>query len=66
MCRSLGGLKSNVHNKVAIEGCIMEGYIATELVTFCSAYLSNAPIVHHRSQRNVDGCRRVGTCINLD
>jgi hypothetical protein len=45
MCvhRSLGGFKSNVCNKVAPEGCIAEGYIATELATFCSRYLDNAP-----------------------
>jgi hypothetical protein len=57
MCRSLGGFKSNVCNKTAPEGCIEEGYIATELVTFCLAYLSSAPTVHNRPQRNVDGCR---------
>jgi hypothetical protein len=31
--------KSSVCNKAALEGCIAEGYIATELVTFCSRYL---------------------------
>jgi hypothetical protein len=60
MCRSLGGFKSNVCNKATLEGCIVEGYIATELMTFCSAYLSSAPIVHNRPQRNADGCRGVG------
>ena len=57
MCRSLGGFKSNVRNKVALKGYIVEGYIATELVTFCSAYLSSVPTVHNRPQRNADGCR---------
>jgi hypothetical protein len=61
MCRSLEGFKSNIHNKAALEGCIAGGYIATELVTFCSAYLSKASTVHNRLQRNVDGCRGVGT-----
>jgi hypothetical protein len=32
-----------MRNKVAPEGCIAEGYIATELVTFYSRYLDNAP-----------------------
>jgi hypothetical protein len=40
--RSLGSFKSNVRNKTAPEGCIAEGYIATELITFCSRYLDNA------------------------
>jgi len=31
-----------VRNKAAPEGCIAEGYIAIELVTFCSRYLKNA------------------------
>jgi hypothetical protein len=66
MCRSLAEFKSNVRNKVAPDGCIAEGYIATELVMFCLAYLSNAPTVHNRMQRNADGCRRVGTRVNLD
>jgi hypothetical protein len=66
MCRSLGGFKSNVRNKATPEGCIAEGYIATELVTFCSAYLGSAPTVHNRPQRNADGCRGAGTRVNLD
>jgi hypothetical protein len=52
MCKSLGGFKFNVRNKVVLEGCIAEGYIAIKLVTFYSTYLSNAPIFHNRSQRN--------------
>jgi hypothetical protein len=66
MCRSLGGFKSNVRNKASPEGCIAEGYIPTELVAFCSAYLSSAPTVHNRRQRNADGCRGAGTRVNLD
>jgi hypothetical protein len=66
MCRSLGGFKSNVRNKAAPEGCIAEGYVATELVTFCSAYLSSGPIVHNRPQRNVNGCKGARTQVNLD
>jgi hypothetical protein len=57
MCKSLRGFKSNVRNKAAHEGCIVEGYITTELVTFCSAYLSSASTVHNRTRRNTDGCK---------
>jgi hypothetical protein len=66
MCRSLGGFKSNVCNKAASEGCIAEGYIATELVMFCLAYLSSGPTVHNKPLRNVDGCKGAGTRVNLD
>jgi hypothetical protein len=66
MCRSLGGFKSNVRNKSAPKGCIAESYIATELVTFCSVYLSSGLTVHNRPQRNVDGHKGVGTRVNLD
>jgi hypothetical protein len=66
MCKSLGGFKSNVRNKASSEGCIAEGYIATELVTFCLAYLSSASTVHNRPQRNADGYRGARTRVNLD
>jgi hypothetical protein len=68
MCvhRSLGGFKSNVCNKVAPEGCIAEGYIATELATFCSRYLDNAPTFLNRPQRNLDGSKGAGTRVSLN
>jgi hypothetical protein len=53
--------KYNVRNKAAPEGCIAEGYIATELVTFCSRYLDKAPIFHNKIQRNPNGSRGAGT-----
>jgi hypothetical protein len=59
------GFKSNVHNKAALEGCITEGYIATELVTFFSRYLDNAPTFHNRPQRNLDGSKGAGTRVSL-
>jgi hypothetical protein len=40
-CRSLGHLKSYVRNKAAPEGCIAEGYIVEECLTFCSRYLED-------------------------
>jgi hypothetical protein len=64
--RSLGSFKSNVRNKVAPEGCIVEGYIAMELVTFCSRYLDNAPTFHNRPQRNHDGSKGAGTRVTLN
>ncbi|KAK2409707.1 hypothetical protein QL285_045121 [Trifolium repens] len=39
--RSLGHLKSYVRNKAAPEGCIAEGYIVEECLTFCSRYLED-------------------------
>jgi hypothetical protein len=50
-----------VRNKAALEGCIAEGYIPTELVIFCLRYLDNAPIFHNKIQRNHDGSKGVGT-----
>jgi hypothetical protein len=64
--RSLGSFKSNVRNKAAPEGCIAEGYIATELITFCSRYLNNAPTFHNRPQRNSDGSKGAGTRVTLN
>jgi hypothetical protein len=64
--RSLGGFKSNVRKKVAHEGCIAEGYIATELVTFCSRYLNNAPTFHNKPQRNPNGSKGVRTRVSFE
>jgi hypothetical protein len=66
MCRSFRGFKSNVRNKAVPEGCIVEGYIATELVMFCSAYLSSGPTVLNKPPRNVDGCKGAEMRVNLD
>jgi hypothetical protein len=55
-----------VRNKAAPEGCIAEGYIATELVTFCSRYLGNAPSFHNKPQRNPDGPKGAGTRVSLN
>jgi hypothetical protein len=66
MCKSSRGFKSNVRNKAAHEGCITEGYIVTEFVTFCSMYLNNAVTFHNMSQRNQDGFKGAGTRFNID
>lgn len=39
--RFLGKLKSFVRNKAQLEGSIAEGWIAEEILTFCSRYLEN-------------------------
>jgi hypothetical protein len=64
--RSLGSFKSNVRNKAAPEGCIAEGYIATELVTLCSRYPDNVPTFHNRPQRNHDGSKGASTWVTLN
>jgi hypothetical protein len=57
---------STVRNKAAPGGCIAVGYIATELLTFCSRYLNNAPTFHNRPQRNHDGSKGAGTRVTLN
>jgi hypothetical protein len=42
LCRSLGWYKSLVRNRAGPEGSIVEGYLADEMLTFCSRYLENA------------------------
>jgi hypothetical protein len=66
ICRSLGGFKSNVRNKAVLESYIVEGYIVTELVTFCVRYLDNAPTFLNRPLRNPDGPKGVGTRVILN
>jgi hypothetical protein len=66
ICRSLGEFKSSVRNKAALESYIAEVYIATELVTFCSRYLDNAPTFHNKPQQNLDGPKGVGTRVSLN
>nr|XP_025617017.1 uncharacterized protein LOC112709341 [Arachis hypogaea] len=54
--RALGHLKSYVRNKAAPEGCIAEGYIIEECLTFCSRYLEDGNIEtrFNRPRRNDD------------
>jgi hypothetical protein len=60
-CRSLGGFKYNVRNKATLEGCITEGYLVTELVTFYPMYLDNTPTFHNKPQRNPNDSKGVNT-----
>ncbi|XP_060202488.1 uncharacterized protein LOC132630922 [Lycium barbarum] len=54
--RELGHLKSYVRNNSAAEGCIAEGYILEECLTFCSRYLEDGDIEtrFNRPRRNDD------------
>lgn len=54
--RTLGHLKSYVRNMAAPEGCIAEGYIMDECLTFCSRYLEDGEIEtrFNRPRRNDD------------
>ncbi|GJW64215.1 reverse transcriptase domain-containing protein [Tanacetum coccineum] len=53
--RYMKKLKNYVRNKARPEGCIAEGYIAEEALTFCSHYLRNVPTKFNRPDRNDDG-----------
>ncbi|XP_061363881.1 uncharacterized protein LOC133307391 [Gastrolobium bilobum] len=54
--RTLGHLKSYVRNKATPEGCIAEGYLMEECLTFCSRYLDDGDIEtrFNRPRRNND------------
>lgn len=53
MFRKLRGFKGNVKNKAHVEGSIAEGYIADELVNYCSLYFEEfVDTVHTRLGRN--------------
>jgi hypothetical protein len=55
-----------VRNKAAPEGSIAEGYIAEELLTFCSRYLESAQTVFNRPHRNPDAARGEVKSFSLD
>jgi hypothetical protein len=48
LCRSLGRYKSLMRNRAAPEGSTAEGYLADEMLTFCSRYLEIAFTVNNR------------------
>lgn len=54
--RTLGHLKSYVRNRATPEGCIAEGYIMEECLTFCSRYFEDDEIEtrFNRPRRNDD------------
>ncbi|XP_062075345.1 uncharacterized protein LOC133779394 [Humulus lupulus] len=50
--RYLSKLKSYVRNKSKPEGCIAEGYLADECLTFCSRYMEGVETKFNRKPRN--------------
>ena len=59
-------LKSYVRNRSRPEGCIAEGYIAEECLTFCSLYLSDeVETKHDKVGRNKDGCENTMQELNV-
>ena len=54
--RYLCKLKSYVRNRARPEGCIAEGYLAEECLTFCSKFLS----VHDKNKIDEDCCQEAG------
>ena len=49
--RYLGKLKSYVRNRAQPEGSIAEGYLAEEVLTYCSRYLEGIETVFNRPAR---------------
>ncbi|XP_075084789.1 uncharacterized protein LOC142168035 [Nicotiana tabacum] len=49
--RELGHFKSFVRNKSQLEGCIAEGYLAEESLTFCSRYIEDIETKFNRPRR---------------
>ena len=43
-----------MRNKAELEGSIVEAYIATECVTFCSMYLDDIETRFNHADRNTD------------
>ncbi|XP_060969476.1 uncharacterized protein LOC133036762 [Cannabis sativa] len=50
--RYLSKLKSYVRNRSKPEGCIAEGYLADECLTFCSRYMEGVETKFNRKPRN--------------
>ncbi|KAL3344037.1 hypothetical protein AABB24_023461 [Solanum stoloniferum] len=53
--RFLCKFKRYVQNKARPEGCIAEGYIIDECLTFCSMYSIDIESKFNREDRNYDG-----------
>ena len=54
-------MKKYVRNKAAPEGCIAEGYITEECLTFCSRYLENIETRFNRPRRNDDDSEAINS-----
>ncbi len=64
--RCLRRYKGYVRNKAAPEGSIAEGYVAEELLTFCSRYLESSQTVFNRPLRNPNYARGEVKSVSLD
>ncbi|XP_062164972.1 uncharacterized protein LOC133871559 [Alnus glutinosa] len=64
MC--LRSYKGYIRNKAAPEGSIAEGYVAEELLTFCSRYLESSQTVFNRPHRNPEDARGEVKSVSLD
>lgn len=47
-------MKKYIRNRAQPEGCIAEGYLADECLTFCSRYMSEIDTKFNRKGRNDD------------
>uniref|UniRef100_A0A803MKH3 Transposase-associated domain-containing protein n=1 Tax=Chenopodium quinoa TaxID=63459 RepID=A0A803MKH3_CHEQI len=54
MSKYLGTLKKYIRNRAHPEGCIAEGYLVDECLTFCSRYMSDIDTKFNRKGRNDD------------
>uniref|UniRef100_A0A803NDN4 DUF4216 domain-containing protein n=1 Tax=Chenopodium quinoa TaxID=63459 RepID=A0A803NDN4_CHEQI len=54
LSRYLRTLKKYIRNRAQPEGCIAEGYLADECLTFCSRYMSDIDSKFNRKGRNDD------------
>jgi len=64
--RYFSRLKSYVRNRVAPEGCIAEGYIVEECLTFCSRYMEGVETIFNRLTRKIKESTRAVSSVALD
>ena len=64
--RYLSCLKSYVRNRAAPEGCIAEGYIVEECLTFCSQYMEGVETIFNRPTRKMEESTWVVSSMALD
>ena len=64
--RYLSYLKSYVRNRVALEGCITEGYIVKECLTFCSRYMEGVETIFSRPTRTMEESIGAVSSVALD
>ena len=55
-----------MHNKTYPEGCVAEGYMVEECLTFCSRYFKSVETVFNRPVRDVEESTGAVVSITLD